>query len=416
MKRTELWTKTTKETPKDETSVNASLLLRAGFVHKEAAGIYTFLPLGLRVLARIEGIIREEMNALGAAEILMPALQPKEAWQTTGRWNGLDVLFKLKGSGDKEYALGATHEEIVTPLVGKSIASYKDLPVAVYQIQTKFRDEPRAKSGLLRGREFRMKDLYSFHTSENDLDAYYDRVITAYNTIYRRLGIGERTYMTFASGGTFSQYSHEFQTEAPSGEDTIYVCDNCRIAVNKEIIAEQPHCPQCEKKDLQEKKAIEVGNIFKLKTRYSEPFGLRFTDEAGKETPVIMGCYGIGPSRLLGTIVEAFHDDRGILWPATVAPFQAHLLLLSKEAGVREVAEQTYDVLKENGIDVLYDDRADVRAGEKFAENDLMGIPWRLVASDRSLEQGGFEIKRRDADASRIVPAASILGEIRGGV
>ncbi|MEK7064928.1 MAG: aminoacyl--tRNA ligase-related protein, partial [Patescibacteria group bacterium] len=325
MRQSKLFTKTQREAPKDEVSLNAQLLIRAGFVDKLMAGVYTYLPLGLRVLDKIKNIIREEINAVGGQEILMPALNPKENWVKTGRWDGLDVLFRLEGAGGKEYALGASHEEVVTPLVQRFANSYKDLPVAVYQIQDKFRNEPRAKSGLLRGREFSMKDLYSFHANEKDLDGYYEKVKAAYLKIYERCGLGPLTHVVFASGGTFSKYSHEFQTITEYGEDTIFVCSKCGTGVNKEIIDEQKTCPECGNEKLEEKKSIEVGNIFKLKTKYSAAFDYKYTDEKGEKQIVTMGCYGIGPSRVLGTIVEVHHDDGGIIWPESVAPFQIHL-------------------------------------------------------------------------------------------
>ena len=336
MKQSELFTKTLREAPKDEDAVNAQLLIRAGFVDKLMAGAYTILPLGLMVRNNIERIIREEMVKLGGNEVAMPALQPKANWEKTGRWDNLDNLFRFTSHYSKiDYALGPTHEEVVSPLLKKFVLSYKDLPRYVFQLQNKFRDEARSKSGLLRGREFLMKDLYSFHTDEKDLDKYYEMAKKAYVRIYKRLGIGDSTYITFASGGSFSKYSHEFQTVAAAGEDTIYICDKCKIAINKEIIAEQSTCPQCGNAKLREEKAIEVGNIFKLMTKYSTPFGLAYRDERGNMNDVIMGCYGIGITRLMGTIVELFHDDRGVIWPEEVAPFRFHLIELKEGLGAR---------------------------------------------------------------------------------
>jgi prolyl-tRNA synthetase len=391
MKQSKLFTRTLKEEPRDEASFNAKVLIRAGFIDKLAAGIYTFLPLGLRVHQKICQVIREEIDAIGGQEILMPALTPKENWDVTGRWENFDALFKLAGHDLKQYALGATHEEIVTPTVGKHIMSYKDLSVAVYQIQTKFRNEKRAKAGLIRGREFSMKDLYSFHPSEDALNQYYKIAQKAYFKIFQRLGLLDITYLTYASGGAFSKYSHEFQTIADSGEDTIYVCEKCKIAVNKEIIEECSTCPGCGSADLVEKRSIEVGNIFKLGTRFSEPFGLKYLDADGAEQDVIMGCYGIGPSRLMGTIVEVSHDAKGIVWPEEIAPFQVHLLSLKED----EEAEKIYKDLTRAGIEVLYDDRADISAGEKFTDADLIGCPYRIVVSAKSLKEGCVEIKER---------------------
>lgn len=393
MKQSILFTKTLKDAPKDETSLNAKTLIRAGFVDKVGAGIYTFLPLGMRVMEKILKVIREEINSTGGQEILMPALLPKEAWETTGRWENFDALFKLTGSDSREYALGATHEEAVTPLAKKFIFSYRELPFSVYQIQTKFRNEKRAKAGLLRGREFLMKDQYSFHANQEDLDSFYEEVKAAYYRIYERLGVGEITYLTYASGGAFAKYSHEFQTLAQAGEDHIYICDHCQIAVNREIIEEQNSCPVCGNAELREEKAIEVGNIFKLGTRFSRACNLNYTTAEGESKEVIMGCYGIGPSRLLGTIVEVYHDEKGLKWPKEIAPFQVHLLSLKSD----KEAEEIYQKLIAQGVEVLYDDR-DVSAGEKFADADLIGIPERVVVSAKTLAEDSVEIKNRDSE------------------
>lgn len=398
MKQSKLFTKTIKELPKDETSYNALTLIRAGFIDKAAAGVYSFLPLGWRVLNKIRHIIIEEMEAISGQEISMPALAPRENWQTTGRWDDLDILFKISGSDNKEYALNPTHEEMITPLAKKFIFSYRELPFAVFQIQTKFRNEKRAKAGLLRGREFLMKDLYSFHSSQEDLDSYYELATRAYYNIFKRLGLGDKTYLTYASGGSFSKYSHEFQTLTESGEDLIYICDKCKVAVNKEIISEQSVCPQCGNKELRETKAVEVGNIFKLGTRFSAPFSLNFQAADGSKQNVIMGCYGIGLSRILGTVVEVCHDEKGIIWPESIAPFRVHLISLNKN----DEAEKIYQSLLDSGVEVLFDDR-DLSAGEKFADADLIGCPYRLVVSEKSLAQGGVELKRRSNKESEII-------------
>jgi len=400
MLQSQLFTKTSKENPKDEVSLNAQLLIRAGFVDKEMAGVYSYLPLGLRVLNKIKNIIRAEMNAIGGQEILMPALHPKENYEKTGRWNTIDVLFKIDGAEGKKYALGSTHEEIVTPLVKKFANSYKDLPVAVYQIQDKFRNEPRAKSGLLRGREFSMKDLYSFHKTEADLDDYYEKSKIAYFNVYRRCGLGELTHVVFASGGVFSKYSHEFQTITAYGEDTVYLCQKCGVGINKEIISEQKTCPECGGKDFTEEKAIEVGNIFKLKTKFSDSFDYKFVDENGKKQPVLMGCYGIGPSRVLGTVVEVSHDDCGIIWPEEIAPFQVHLISLGDDVKIE--AEKIYQQLIKKGVEVLWDDR-DLQAGAKFADSDLIGIPKRIVISKKTLADNSVEVKMRNNDQTELV-------------
>lgn len=406
MKQSKLFTKTTKEYPKDETSFNAQVLIKAGFIDKLSAGIYSFLPLGLRVHNKICNIIREEMDKIGGQEILMPALTPKELWQKTDRWKNFDVLFKVKGSDKKEYALGATHEEVITPLAGKHIFSYKELPVYIYQIQTKFRNELRAKAGLIRGREFSMKDLYSFHTNQKDLDEYYEKVKEAYFKIFERCGLKEITYLTFASGGAFSKYSHEFQTLTEKGEDTIFICEKCKIAINQELIEEQKACPQCQGKDFKEEKAIETANIFKLGTRFSKPFNLQFSDEKGNKQDVLMGCYGFGPSRTMGTIVEVHHDEKGIIWPEEIAPFKVHLISLDKA----KEADKLYNDLKDK-VEILYDDR-DKSAGEKFADADLIGIPYRLIVSQKTLEKDSVELKKRNEEKTELVKLDNIFDKV----
>jgi len=409
MKQSQLFTKSRREAPKDEESLNAQLLIRAGFIDKLMAGVYTFLPLGLKVFKKIENIIREEMVGLGAQEILMPTLQSKSAWETTGRWDSLDSLIKFTTFYTKnEYALGPTHEEVVSPLLKKFILSYKDLPTATFQIQNKFRDEKRARSGLIRGREFFMKDLYSFHADETDADKYYEEASRVYEKIFKRVGLGDLTYLTYASGGSFSKYSHEFQTLAETGEDTVYVCAKCKVAVNKEIIEDQNVCPKCESKNLEEKRAIEVGNIFKLKTKYSNPFNLVYKDENGNDHDVIMGCYGIGINRLMGTIAEIFNDEKGIIWPKSVAPFQVHLLNLKPENhDVTTFADKIYNDLQQQNIEVLYDDRKGVSVGEKFADSDLIGIPYRAVISEKNGDK--IEIKKREEKEIKLVSEKELL-------
>lgn len=409
MKQSKLFVKTRKEVQSEETSLNAQLLLKAGFVDKLMAGVYTYLPLGLRVLHKVMKIVREEMDAVGGQEILMPALTPKEIWQQTNRWEHFDALFKLE-SNNHEYALGATHEEVVTPLVQKFTFSYKDLPQAVYQLQTKFRNEARSKSGLLRGREFWMKDMYSFHTDEADLDQYYAQVEKAYERIWERLGIGAITVETYASGGAFSKYSHEYQTFAPVGEDLIYYCPKCNVAVNKEIIEDLEHaCPKCHSKDLQEKTSIEVGNIFKLMDKFTTAFGFKYTDMEGKIQPVMMGCYGIGPSRVMGTLAEIYNDANGLIWPKSVAPFQIHLLSLNDkdentQNEILESAHKLYESLNASGFEILWDDRAQASNGEKFKDSDLFGIPIRLVIGKQALQAQSVEVKLRNQEKGDLLP------------
>jgi len=367
------------------------------------AGAYSYLPLGFRVLKRIENIIREEMNGILGQEILLPALHPKSRWETTRRWKE-QIMFKLKTRGKKDYGLGWTHEEIITPLVKTFVQSYKDLPVYVYQIQDKFRDELRAKSGLLRGVEFIMKDLYSFHQDEKDLDRYYEKVKGAYSRIFKRCKIGRQTFLTLASGGSFSKYSHEFQTITPYGEDLIYLCKKCKLAVNKEIIKEQKYkCPKCKSKKLETKKTVEVGNIFKLKDRFSKAFNLKFKDRNGKEKMVLMGSYGIGLSRLLGAIVEVNHDKKGIIWSEETTPFQAHLICLKDSLKARKAAEKLYQDLSKKGFDLLYYDRKDKSPGKKFADCDLIGIPIRLVISEKTLKKNSIEVKKRREDKIKLI-------------
>jgi len=408
MRYSQLFGKTSKSAPADADSINAKLLTQGGFIQKEISGVYNYLPLGLRVLTKIQNIIREEMNQIGGQEILMPALTTEDSWVTTGR-SHMDVLFHLKGQGNTNLVLNPTHEEVVTPLAQKYIFSYRDLPFSVYQIQNKFRNEPRAKSGLLRGREFNMKDLYSFHVDQTDLDKYYEVVKQAYFKIYNRIGLGDITVLTFASGGTFSQFSHEFQTINTNGEDTIYLCEKCQVAVNKEIIDVQKTCPECGSADLKTVKSTEVGNIFKLKTKYSQAFNFVYSDQNGQEKIVEMGCYGLGPSRTMGTVVEVFHDDKGIIWPQSIAPYQIHLIALDLfEDNLKQEADNLYQHLLDKNIEVLYDDRPDVAAGAKFADADLIGIPTRLVVSKRSLGAGGVESKDRNQSQTKIIAIDSL--------
>ncbi len=411
MLQSKLFGKTQKEPPKDEVSLNAVFLTRGGFVDKLTAGVYTYLPLGLRVLNKIKQIVREEMNAIDGQEILMPAIHPKEVWEKTNRWTdpGTEVMFQFKGRSGKEYGLGWTHEEIITPLVRKFVNSYKDLPIYLYQIQDKFRNEPRAKSGLLRGIEFSMKDLYSFHKDEKDLDDYYQKALIAYQKVFIRCGLD--SLVTEASGGSFSKYSHEFQVLTEYGEDLIYYCKKCHYAQNKEIaeIKAGDICPKC-KNEIAEGKAIEVGNIFQLKTKYSEPFNLEYVDEAGKRKPVIMGCYGIGPSRVMGSVVEIHHDKNGIVWPKSIAPFFVHLIQLGQENEVAKSAEKVYNKLLDKNVEVLFDNRADLSAGQKFAEADLIGIPYRLVISKKTGTK--IELKKRNEDKTKLI-GISELADIK---
>ncbi|MFH0845907.1 MAG: aminoacyl--tRNA ligase-related protein [Patescibacteria group bacterium] len=406
MKQSLLFTKTRKEAPKDEVSKNAQLLIRGGFINKEIAGAYAYLPLGIRVLEKINNIIRKEMNAIGGQELFMTILQDQEIWKKTNRWSDdiVDNWFKTKLKNDTELGMAFTHEEPITNMMKNHIQSFKDLPIFVYQIQTKFRNEARAKSGIMRGREFFMKDLYSFSRDDESHNEFYNKTKVAYMNIFNSVGVGEKTYMTFASGGTFSKYSHEFQTLSEAGEDHIYICDKCRIAINDEIITEQDSCPECGNKDLRKEKAVEAGNIFSLGTRFSEAFDLFYKDEKGENQLVVMGSYGIGPGRLMGIIAEILSDEKGIVWPESVAPFKVHLISLGKN----EEAENIYKLLNEKGIEVLFDDR-EVSAGEKFADSDLIGIPYRVVVSEKSLNQGGLELKKRNELETKILNKEELI-------
>lgn len=411
MRQSQLVSKTRRSADQEEVSVNAALLTKAGYIDKLMAGVYSYLPLGQRVLFRVERIIREEMAKIGSQEILMPALQPKEPWDKTARWDSMDVLFKLKGAGDRDLALGPTHEEIVTPLVGAFVQSYKDLPRSVFQIQTKFRNEARAKSGLLRGREFRMKDMYSFHATLEDLDAYYEEAQKAYEQIFRRCGLGHLTYLTYASGGDFCQYSHEYQTVTSHGEDQIYLWREKNVAVNHEILDEIQSVSEWKDAKFETLKSIEVGNIFKLGSRFSDAFGLFYQDKNGARMPIYMGCYGIGSTRLVGAIAEIHHDENGLIWPTEVAPFDFHLLALTRDAKDKEAADKLYDELTKRGISVLYDDR-EGSAGEKFADSDLLGIPVRGVISRKTLnelEEPSVEIKQRIEKESIVISIKDLL-------
>lgn len=409
MRQSKLFGKTLREAPKDEFSANAKMLERGGFVYKTMAGVYDYLPLGFRVLEKIENIIREEMNVIGGQEVFMTTLQPKERWEKTGRWEelGKEPMYQFKDHSGREIGLASTHEEPLTEIALRSIHSYKDLPLFIYQIQTKFRDELRAKSGLIRGRELLMKDLYSFHTDEEDFRRFYFGPIDkAYKKVFKRCGLD--VYVAEAAGGPFTkERTLEYQVFSEAGEDLILYCAKCHFAQNKDVSSLQvgEKCPKC-KGEIRSAKSIEVGNIFPLGTKYSKPLGLFYSDEKGKKRPVIMGSYGIGVSRLMGTIVEVHNDERGIIWPDIVAPFKAHLIeIRAKGEGqkVKKTSEKLYKELLAKGVEVLYDDRDDKTAGEKFADADLIGIPWRVVVSEKTLEKGAVEIKKRDSQKGELI-------------
>lgn len=406
MKASQLFTKTSKQVSKDETSLNAQLLIRAGFIHKEMAGAYSFLPLGLRVLNKINTIIREEMDSTGANEIHMTALQSPELWKKTDRWSDevVDNWFKTALKSGSELGLGFTHEEAITRIMTQSIHSYKDLPRYAYQIQTKFRNEVRAKSGIMRCREFLMKDLYSFSKDEDAHNAYYESVWKAYERVFERVGLGDRTFVTFASGGVFSKFSHEFQTICDTGEDIIYLHRGRKLAVNKEVYTDEVlESLDLKREDLEEVKASEVGNIFTLGTRFSEPLALNYTDENGATHPVFMGSYGIGPSRVMGVVAEVFADDKGLVWPESIAPFKLHLVVIGKDEAMLEEGEALYRQLQEAGIEVFYDDKVNAGTGSRLADAELMGMPYRMVLSSRSKEAGGVEFSVRKTGESDVI-------------
>ena len=404
MRASLLFTKTRKNTPADETAKNAQLLIKAGYIHKEMAGVYAFLPLGLKVLENIKQIVREEMNGIDGQELIMTNLQPKDAWEMTTRWDDdvVDIWFKTKLKDDTEIGLAWSHEEAILRMMQQYINSYKDLPVSIYQFQTKLRNELRAKSGIMRGREFLMKDMYSLHASADELDAYYKRVTDAYNRIFERLGIGNSTYVTFASGGAFTKFSHEFQTICDTGEDILYIDRGKNIAVNEEVLEDAVKELGLNKQELEKVKSAEVGNIFNFGTEKSEQMNITFADESGKQQPIFLASYGIGVSRVMGVIVEKFADEKGLVWPENIAPFKLIICSLGAEKLVSDSASQLYERLTTQGVDVLLDDR-DIRPGEKFADADLLGIPHRLVISKKTIDTGLYEYKKRTESEAKMI-------------
>lgn len=410
MRVSQLFTKTSKTAPADEVAKNAQLLIRAGFIHKEMAGVYAYLPLGLRVLEKIKQIVREEMNAVGGQEVAMTTLQPRDIWEKTDRWDDkkVDNWFKTKLANGTEIGVGLTHEEPIVDAVSSYLSSYKDMPFLVYQIQNKFRNELRAKSGLLRGREFLMKDMYSFSPNQEVHEATYEKVVEAYHTVYERLGLGDSTYRTYADGGIFtSRFSDEFQTLSDVGEDTIFVDEGKKIAINEEIMTDENlEKLGLKREDLVEKRGVEVGNTFHLESKYTDALDVYYTDADGNKQSIIMGCYGIGVSRLMGVVAEHFSDDNGLVWPAQIAPFQVYLVAIGED-GTAE-ADTLYDELTAKGVEVLYDDRNE-RPGAKFADAELMGIPHRIVVSDRLQERGVVELTERAGGETRELTRSELL-------
>lgn len=404
MRVSQFFTKTRKEVPADEIAKNAQLLIRAGFVHKEMAGVYAYLPLGLRVVENIKRIIREEMLTINSQEIIMTSLQHKAVWESTSRWQDeiVDIWFKTKLQDETEIGLAWSHEEPILNMMHQFISSYNDLPKSVFQFQTKLRNELRAKSGIMRGREFLMKDMYSLHASSDDLEKYYERAKQAYGRIFNRLGIGEDTFITFASGGAFTKFSHEFQTICDAGEDILYIHRGKNIAVNEEVLEDAVKVLGLNNQELEKVKSAEVGNIFNFGTEKSEQMNITFANESGKQQPIFLASYGIGVSRVMGVIVEKFADEKGLIWPENIAPFRVIICSLGRTDGVVKTADKLYKILQKQGVEVLYDDR-DVRPGEKFADADLLGIPHRIVISNKTTEAGGLEYKKRTEKESKII-------------
>lgn len=409
MRVSKLFTKTLRDAPAGEVAKNAQLLIRAGFVYKEMAGAYAYLPLGIRVVEKIKQIVREEMNEIDSNELIMTSLQRKEVWETTGRWSdeAVDVWFKTKLQDDTELGLGWSHEEPIVEMMKLYVQSYKDLPSSLYQFQTKMRNELRAKSGIMRGREFVMKDMYSFHASAEDLERYYDETIEAYKRVYARLGLGDDTYVTFASGGAFTKFSHEFQTICDAGEDVIYLHREKNIAVNEEVIDDAVKELGIERSELDQVKTAEVGNIFNFGSQKTDEMGLYYTDKEGHKQSLYIGSYGIGITRVMGVIAEKMSDNRGLVWPENIAPYKLYLVSIGEKGSA--VAEELYEALTARGVEVLYDDRA-ARPGEKFADAELMGIPYRLTVSDRGVEAGAYEFTvRSTGEMSEIAPANVLI-------
>lgn len=397
MKITDIFVRPTKNVPADEQAINAKLLIQAGYVHKEMAGVYAYLPLGLMVLENIKKIVREEMNAIGGNELIMTSLQKKELWEKTDRWSdeNVDVWFKSELKNGTEVGFGWSHEEPITEMMKNYVSSYRDLPLYVYQFQTKLRNELRAKSGIMRGREFVMKDLYSYSLSEEEHEKFYQKAIDAYMRIFERVGLGDSTYFTYASGGAFTQFSHEFQTECSAGEDTIMLDRKSKLGINEEILSDKMIKElKLEADHLEKIRTAEVGNIFSFGSKKCEQLGLEYTDKDGTRRPVILGSYGIGITRLMGVIVEKFADSKGLVWPKSIAPFTVYLAVIGEDKEVQKEAKKLYDFLQKNGVSVLYDDR-DLRAGEKFATSEMLGIPYRLVISEKTIKDKKIEVKKR---------------------
>ena len=408
-----LFTKTSKDSTSDAHSKNADLLIKAGYITKTMAGVYSYLPLGLKVIRNIEHIVREEMDALGAQELLMSSMQNKEVWEQTDRWNDdiVDVWFKAPLHAGGEVGFGWSHEEPIGEMMKRYITSYKDLPIFVYQFQNKMRNELRAKSGVMRGREFIMKDMYSFCTNEEEHENFYQATIDAYLNVYKRIGVGDDTYVTFAAGGAFTEFSHEFQTICDAGEDIIYINQEKNIAINEEVLNDKTlESLDITREELEEVKTAETGNIFNFGTQKAEDLNLNYTDGDNKSIPVFIGSYGIGVSRLMGVLVEKYADDKGLAWPEAVAPFKVHIVPIAKEdEEAYSMAKDFYETLKEKGVTALFDDRVEMRVGQRLGDADLLGMPYRVVVSQKSLDAGGFEVQKRSEDDSKIMTSDELI-------
>ena len=414
MKYSQLFGKTTRNVPKDEIAANAILLTRAGFIYKVMAGVYAYTPLGLRVLEKIKQVVREEMNAIGGQELIMSSLQRRDTWDVTGRWSDevVDVWFKSKLKDETEVGFGWSHEEAIIEMAKQQVVSYRDLPMNLYQFQTKMRNELRAKSGIMRGREFVMKDMYSFSIDEDQHEAFYESAKQAYMKVYDRLGLGDDTYVTFASGGAFTQFSHEFQTVCEAGEDVIYLHKEKGVAINEEVLNEETLANLgVAREELVKIKTAEVGNIFNFGTQKSEQMDFSYTNADGQKQYVHLGSYGIGITRVMGVIAEKFHDDRGLLWPEVVAPYTAHVVSMGNDEAVRSEASALVEELEAAGVEVLWDDR-DVSAGVKMGDADLIGLPWRIVVSARTMEQEKLEVKKRTQSDSVMMTRPELLAQL----
>jgi len=416
MRTSQLFTQTNKMTLADEVAKNAQLLIRAGFVYKEMAGAYAYLPLGLRVLDNIKQIVREEMNAIGSNELIMTTLQRKEIWEKTTRWSDdvVDIWFKTRLKDETEVGLGWSHEEPIVEMMKQYIHSFKDLPVSLYQFQTKMRNELRVKSGIMRGREFVMKDMYSFHATAEDLEQYYEQAKEAYMRVYRRLGIGDDTFITFASGGAFTKFSHEFQTICDAGEDVIYVHRAKNIAVNEEILEDAVKELGINPDELEKVKTAEVGNIFNFGTQKTDEMGLYYTDKDNQQKSLHIGSYGIGITRVMGVIAEKMSDERGLVWPENIAPYRVYLVRIGDEESVVKAADDMYKTIEDAGVSVLYDD-SDKRPGEKFSDADLIGLPHRIVVSAKTIEAGQIEYKARTSSEAEMISQEMLINRLTRG-